>query len=61
MAIPRPRMHLRFVQPRIHVYLSRANTKDISGFPGVPRTKSSINKNSSDPVEQGYWRIPKKI
>jgi hypothetical protein len=30
MAIPRPRMHLRYAQPRIPVYLSRA--KDISGF-----------------------------
>jgi hypothetical protein len=27
MAIPRPRMHLRYAQPRIPVYLSRA--KDI--------------------------------
>jgi hypothetical protein len=29
MAIPRPRMHLRYAQPRIPVYLSRA--KDIKG------------------------------
>jgi hypothetical protein len=30
MAIPRPRMHLRYAQPRIPVYLSRA--QDIRGF-----------------------------
>jgi hypothetical protein len=28
MAIPRPRLHLRYAQPRIPVYLSRA--KDIN-------------------------------
>jgi hypothetical protein len=59
MAIPRPRMHLRYAQPRIPVYLSRA--KDISGFlayrqPNHQPILLAGHKNSPA-ARSGGWRV----